>query len=233
VASTAAPRRCDTASRVSGVRLEVGRCNPACRDRGRQGRGGLRTHLAARQGGLLCIRCLSEVGELSAQVDRSKPKASHSTRVYAVRPQRWIVSRLIPQACRAIHAVLRFISRTIALIEQHAICGVFRTLTQFISQITTPSLSSASMAQPTGAGWSSLPAFLAEQILVQAFEDSNRALLAWLRMGLVCRCATSHAVGPAGHQSRISCICCYQLYQQHRSAARSVPTPYSTHALVV
>ncbi len=70
---------------------------------------------------------------------------------------------------------------------------MFRTLTQFASQITAPFLSSASMAQPTDSGWSSLPAPLAEQILVQAFEDSNRALLPWLRMGLVCRCATSHA----------------------------------------
>ena len=44
------------------------------------------------------------------------------------------------------------------------------------------------MGQPRHASWSSLPAPLAERIVRQAFENSGRAVLQWLRLSLVCRC---------------------------------------------
>ena len=44
------------------------------------------------------------------------------------------------------------------------------------------------MGQPRPASWSSLPAPLAERILSQAFQDSDRTVPLWLRLSLVCRC---------------------------------------------
>ena len=52
--------------------------------------------------------------------------------------------------------------------------------------------------QPTDAGWSSLPAPLAKRILRQTSEDSDRALLAWLRLSLVSKC-DPHLGSPIAH----------------------------------
>ena len=50
-----------------------------------------------------------------------------------------------------------------------------------------PLTSESSMAQPTHANWSSLPAALAERIMRQALQNSGGAVLQWLRLSLVCR----------------------------------------------
>jgi len=48
------------------------------------------------------------------------------------------------------------------------------------------------MDQPRHASWSCLPAPLVERIVRQAFQDSGRAVLQWLRLSLVCRCECCH-----------------------------------------
>ena len=69
-------------------------------------------------------------------------------------------------------------------------------MSQFASQITTPSLcgvvSELQSQQPADDNWSRFEAPLAERILLQVFEDSDRALMPWLVLGLVCRCDTCH-----------------------------------------
>ena len=67
-----------------------------------------------------------------------------------------------------------------------------RTYDQFAGHSSTPSLSSASMGRPTRARWSRLPAPLAECILDQAFRDSDKSVLQWLRLSLVCRFDPCH-----------------------------------------
>jgi len=53
--------------------------------------------------------------------------------------------------------------------------------------------------QPARASWSCLPEPLVERILLLAFHTSRRALLPWLRLGLVCRCDPRLCSGPAGN----------------------------------